>query len=234
MSRLLNRLSNLWHRFDAPAAPVREADAFLQAIRATPDDDTPRLVYADWLEEHGEPRGEFIRVQCEIPRLPAAHPRSIQLQSNERRLLRAHRAHWVEPLRPFVGFWQAQWVLEFRRGFVERIDIDAEVFLRHGEELFRHAPLRQVSFSSARGRLPALTTCRYLAEIEELSFLDQPLEERDLTALAACPYLSRMKKLALVTNGLTVTETQIFSRTLNRARVTEVRGPFGERVLIFG
>ena len=39
-------------------------DAFLEAIIAAPGDDTPRLVYADWLEEHGEgERAEFIRVQ---------------------------------------------------------------------------------------------------------------------------------------------------------------------------
>ena len=32
---------------------MSDADAFLDAIFAQPDDDTPRLVYADWLEEHG-------------------------------------------------------------------------------------------------------------------------------------------------------------------------------------
>ena len=39
---------------------------FLQAVLENPDDDTPRLIYADWLEERGDPRGEFIRVQCEL------------------------------------------------------------------------------------------------------------------------------------------------------------------------
>ena len=42
--------------------PMNHDDAFLQAILDAPDDDTPRLVYADWLEEHGQPdRAEFIR-----------------------------------------------------------------------------------------------------------------------------------------------------------------------------
>jgi uncharacterized protein (TIGR02996 family) len=40
--------------------------AFLARIIAAPADNRPRLVYADWLEEHGDPRGEFIRVQCEL------------------------------------------------------------------------------------------------------------------------------------------------------------------------
>jgi uncharacterized protein (TIGR02996 family) len=46
-----------------------DAAPFLAAIRAAPDDDAPRLIYADWLDEHGEPeRAEFIRVQCELAR----------------------------------------------------------------------------------------------------------------------------------------------------------------------
>jgi uncharacterized protein (TIGR02996 family) len=40
-------------------------EAFLKAIQEQPEDDGPRLMYADWLEERGDPRGEFIRVQCQ-------------------------------------------------------------------------------------------------------------------------------------------------------------------------
>jgi uncharacterized protein (TIGR02996 family) len=42
-----------------------EERALLNAILAAPDDDLPRLVYADWLDENGRPeRAEFIRLQC--------------------------------------------------------------------------------------------------------------------------------------------------------------------------
>lgn len=45
--------------------------AFLRRIREVPDDDTPRLVFADHLEETGrEHRAEYIRIQCELYRLP--------------------------------------------------------------------------------------------------------------------------------------------------------------------
>jgi uncharacterized protein (TIGR02996 family) len=51
---------------------VSDEAAFLAAIRAEPDDDTVRLVYADWLDEHGDAaRAKFIRVQCERERLVA-------------------------------------------------------------------------------------------------------------------------------------------------------------------
>jgi uncharacterized protein (TIGR02996 family) len=36
-------------------------EAFLQAILDSPDDDTPRLVYADWLEEQGDQRARTVR-----------------------------------------------------------------------------------------------------------------------------------------------------------------------------
>ena len=39
---------------------------FLDEIHASPYDDTPRLIYADWLEEHGDPRGEYLRIECEL------------------------------------------------------------------------------------------------------------------------------------------------------------------------
>lgn len=46
--------------------------SLLAGICAEPLEDTPRLVYADWLDEHGRyERAEFIRVQCELARVPA-------------------------------------------------------------------------------------------------------------------------------------------------------------------
>ena len=43
---------------------MNERDALLRAVCENPDDDTPRLVFADWLQEHGEgDRAEFIRLQ---------------------------------------------------------------------------------------------------------------------------------------------------------------------------
>ncbi len=44
-------------------AVTDEERSFLEVIAADLDDDAPRLVFADWLEEHGDPCGEFIRVQ---------------------------------------------------------------------------------------------------------------------------------------------------------------------------
>ena len=41
-------------------------DYFLKTVLDHPADDAPRLAYADWLDGQGDPRGEFIRVQCAL------------------------------------------------------------------------------------------------------------------------------------------------------------------------
>jgi uncharacterized protein (TIGR02996 family) len=55
-----------------PTRTEPQVAAFLRAIKETPDDDTPRLIFADWLEDHDDPRGEMIRLSCELARIP--HP----------------------------------------------------------------------------------------------------------------------------------------------------------------
>ncbi len=40
-------------------------EGFLAAIRSEPTDSTARLVYADWLDERGDRRSEFLRATCQ-------------------------------------------------------------------------------------------------------------------------------------------------------------------------
>jgi uncharacterized protein (TIGR02996 family) len=70
---------------------------FLQAIAEQPDDDTPRLVSADWLDEHGDPaRAEFIRVQIELAKGVRGSRRRLELEARQRALLAAHGRAWAE------------------------------------------------------------------------------------------------------------------------------------------
>src|SRR5438045_2915665 len=52
-------------------SPLRseEERPFLQAILEHPDDEGTRLVFADWLEERGDPLGEYLRNQCRLAKL---------------------------------------------------------------------------------------------------------------------------------------------------------------------
>lgn len=91
-----------------PPAPPLHPDllALLASCRASPADDTPRLVLADWLDEHADAAGlpsaadararaDLIRTQVELdrPTLDAGH--AAELRAWEHRLLHAHAAGWL-------------------------------------------------------------------------------------------------------------------------------------------
>jgi uncharacterized protein (TIGR02996 family) len=57
-------------------------EALVQAISAEPDSDTARLVYADWLEEHGKPHAaDHLRTELELARLPLDSVEAPQLRN---------------------------------------------------------------------------------------------------------------------------------------------------------
>jgi uncharacterized protein (TIGR02996 family) len=63
---------------------MSEEAAFLEALKSNPADDTARLVYADWLDDHDEPRkAEYLRLVAELARECddcAAHPHGARLR----------------------------------------------------------------------------------------------------------------------------------------------------------
>src|SRR5262245_46514164 len=77
-----------------------EAD-FLEAIRQN-DDDRSRLVFADWLDERGDPdRAEFIRLQVELANWVADLDRRTALKAREQELLERHAREWLGELSSF-------------------------------------------------------------------------------------------------------------------------------------
>src|SRR5436309_2065212 len=118
---------------------MTDDDGLLRAILAAPDDDAPRLVYADWLDEHGDPdRATFVRTQVELARQPPDPTRLGQLKKTERTLLRANWDAWTA--------WVPAWAQprEFRRGFLEGIRAPAADFIARADEVRLRTPLGAV------------------------------------------------------------------------------------------
>ena len=69
--------------------------SFLADIRDHPDDDTPRLIYADWLEERGDPRGEFLRLEVRLRSLPEDDPRGESIRHRLRELRDGINEDWL-------------------------------------------------------------------------------------------------------------------------------------------
>src|SRR5436190_668469 len=79
--------------------------ALSKAILDDPEDDLPRLAYADWLEERGGgggggadgPRAELIRAQCAAARLPQGDPERNALERRAAELWGRHCEEWFGP-----------------------------------------------------------------------------------------------------------------------------------------
>jgi uncharacterized protein (TIGR02996 family) len=185
-------------------------DAFLHDILAHPDDDAPRLIYADWLDEHNDPRGEFIRIQCALAQLSDEDPLRWPLEQREQELLREHEAKWLP--KSIVGFGE----YIFHRGFVEEITLRGQHFLKVANRLLEEAPIRYVrlseqtrSYGGAAGtegmirRLVAHSP--QLARLRGLS-LAFHLDPEELRSLSESPYLDHLTDLGL--HGLLLDQNQ--------------------------
>lgn len=146
--------------------------ALLDAIVAAPDDDAPRLVWADAI---GGERGELVVIQCDLARGQLSPAEAAARRRRERELLAKHNAAWS-------GIWRFVRDVAFRRGLVEAAMIDAGSFRERGREIFEAAPLlRSVT-------LTELTTL----PVSKPSPLEQVL---------ASPHLPRLTALDLVGVG---------------------------------
>ena len=132
-------------------------ELLLKAVCAAPDDDLPRLVAADWLDEHAEPeRAEFIRLQIERER----HDRP-DLKWREKALRDNPLFGWLwaeeacpklvglnvtedggSPLRA-VRVSGAERVT-FRRGFAETVRCPAAEWHKYGGGVVPRQPVRHV------------------------------------------------------------------------------------------
>jgi uncharacterized protein (TIGR02996 family) len=183
-------------------------EALWQAILADPDDDTPRLVYADWLEEHGDEadrdRAEFIRLQIERARLPEFDPRRPVLKSREQELLDRHGGEWRKEL---PGWLRSEncW---FRRGFVARVSLTAARFLRGRNRLLDgQAPLEGVWLRNMQNRLAEVAASPRLVHMRELI----PQSVLGAEELLASPHLAGLQRLDL-NQGAWVDDIGVFAR----------------------
>lgn len=138
--------------------------AFIAAIITDPWDDGVRLIFSDWLDEHGrEAEAEFIRVQCALARHEAEHGRDQrwhELATRQQslyfgdgfkeRILRTLPSGFRLSLFNGKGKDSNPWVL-LRRGFVEKLACSPEVWWQRAEALMRSHPITEVALSGWGG-----------------------------------------------------------------------------------
>ena len=144
--------------------------ALLRAIEADPDEDTPRLAYADWLDEHAatdadRARAEFIRVQCELARVATDDERRAALNVRER-----------EAVAPWCSVWADQLPVKlsgmrFERGFFTPLRFDAADWFRAADGIAALAPLIELELRSSTNpvRKDAARSCPALQLVRRLN-----------------------------------------------------------------
>jgi uncharacterized protein (TIGR02996 family) len=188
-------------------------DALLRAIAAAPDDDTPRLVFADWLDEYGDAHdrshAELIRAQIELARLPLHDDRRGELGAIEKR--NWHRVDWRE------RYGAPPCVLrQLARGFPECVGFDwnarrghlSEADIAQMTEAIERFPIRAFegdllgSTAERRGGLELLAEWPALARLTALEATSGigMYEEREsfapgLDALAESPHARGLRRV---------------------------------------
>jgi uncharacterized protein (TIGR02996 family) len=145
---------------------MTDRDSLLAAVLAAPDEDTPRLVYADACDETGDhDRAEFVRVQVELARIEATpnwryHTRG---KLHERYIDLLVREGELKDTEAFLS-WCGRLVCriscetEYRRGFVESVTCSSQDWLAHSAAILAAHPVRRVALTDLPAPGPLANT----------------------------------------------------------------------------
>lgn len=188
----------------ARKAPPSDGDLLLRAVFEHPEDDAPRLAYADWLDESGgEPeRAALIRVQCELARLPPDDPRAAELTRAEEKLLRGRKLRWRASLPRLRGVvWG-----DFSRGFVDSVVLKSTFDLwRYSARIVDAIPLYAVTVkpSPLYGReMTGFARIKALGQVSVLKLAGLQMTDVRLGQVLESPFLARLSVLDLSLNHI--------------------------------
>jgi uncharacterized protein (TIGR02996 family) len=186
-----------------------DEQAFLRAIDASPLDDVPRLVYADWLQERGQDaRAEFIRIQCEIAKIEIG-PRDVvdanwKLWHRQQELLDDHPDQfWAGPLQNVSRI-----NTEFQRGFLSQVNVDVAWFCEHDDWLNTLLPKPRILVSDVAARFDDFLRSPALEIVQGINVFFSAFDEEIVAArvgdsalypllMEAMPRLVRLQELDL-------------------------------------
>jgi uncharacterized protein (TIGR02996 family) len=172
--------------------------ALYRAILDSPLEDGPRLVYADWLQENGDPqRAEFIRTQVATDGRPGEDLllERFLTRRGARRSMR--RIDMLRPDLPPDFIWQSP---SFRRGLPAAVHTECpRAFVGAGEQLFAAVPVEALEvhwYLRQRGAAD-LFDSPHLGRLRELTLWSGFLGRTLLTRLGRSPHAGNLRRLGL-------------------------------------
>lgn len=172
-------------------------EAFLESIRETPDDDAPRLIYADWLDEHGHvDEADFIRTQCTLHTTDSFDPQRIRLKTREDELfrkpaIRAYCKEWKQKIGTCLSR-RAGFTVEMKRGFPADLWVHGSVIKNRLRSVMETAPVDGL-FLQSDPEVESLFREECATKIHRLCV--QFLSENDAGALWTSKYATGLKEL---------------------------------------
>lgn len=167
---------------------------FLAAIVANPDDDLPRLVFADWLEENGDSdRAEFIRLQIEKRRTKEEKQYPRPITDRIAQLKAANEEQWRAELPPLPGVtWGRFW-----RGFIGEVRFaNPAALLEHAATAFAATPVCVVQVTGLEpDTVDAVCQLPQLTHLYGLRLNDVSLETTLWQTLTECEWFGRLRHL---------------------------------------
>lgn len=204
--------------------------ALIAAIREAPDDDSLRLICADWFEEQGgeanAARAEFIRTQIQRANLPPDDIRQSELQARELPLLKRWAPVWCGSHFVFKK-------VRFRRGFIEYVHLHLQHFRHHRRQMFALEPVRDVSltgwFRAPDDLIRRVAACEEWKHIETLRIHHQgPHHDPrgNLIDLLESPHLTRLRALHCPMVQFNADARRRFEYLAILRRLTELHLPY--------
>ncbi|MBA4189683.1 MAG: hypothetical protein C0467_16990 [Planctomycetaceae bacterium] len=202
---------------------MSDETALLKSIVAHPDEDTPRLVYADWLDENKpdtvpspaagpSARAEFIRIQCRLAAGAFDEPDYPELLEREQDLANWLSTHDPEPDVQLYGldrqeqFEIGEWA-DCRRGFHEvyffneygdSTEETVDTLASSLEEAFRRTPARSLILDGATtDEIVQFSEQKVFRQLRGMyiDYLDEGDEDIAVKAIAESPNSSGLRRL---------------------------------------
>lgn len=185
---------------------MTERDLFAN-VCAAPDDDQPRVAYADFIQKSEPEYAEFVRLQIErakqerASKAPYGHP-----DPREKDLWLKHYAQWGHYIQRYCrdartpDRYNQGW--DFDRGFIAFVRMEPENFVALGERLFRMAPVQHADLYDGQEPVRPLFDSPFLAKLDSLSLWRTKLTDDDAIAMAKCAALGRVTWLDLRENQI--------------------------------
>jgi uncharacterized protein (TIGR02996 family) len=205
---------------------MSDRDALLEAVFSSPADDAPRLVYADWLDEHGEPaQAAFIRAQIDLAH---TEPDTAKLDRVAERLF----GLWDQFLAELGPIAAGVMLLpsDFRRGFVDTpLHLLVSAFRDQSPHWWPRLPVRAVSIDLAPWNVQEFVRVPYLARLRELVLAGDDIHGKIVPHLVKCRLWHALRVLDLSQFNLGQTAAEILAGSDAFAKLEELRLPYSIR-----